>query len=71
VAYTEEQLRARIETLESGLLQIAKGVTFADRGVQYNSAAELIERIDYFKRLLAELAPTRSKQTYLSAAKGF
>lgn len=71
--YTEEELRARIRTLEEGLLQVAKGVTFADRGVQYHEAAELQERIAYFRGLLGQLSTvtTRPRQFHGVGSKGF
>lgn len=72
MAYTEDEIRARILTLENGLVQVAKGVTFADRGITYNSAAEILERIGYFRGLLLDLGttPVRSRQSRLVGSKG-
>lgn len=69
MAYTEAQLRERIETLEAGLLLVEKGVQFGDRGVTYNSSSELQSRIAYFKGLLRELLGGRSKQSVGYAAR--
>lgn len=63
MAYTEAQLRERIQTLEDGLLLVEKGVQHADRGITYNSSNELQSRISYFKGLLRELLGGRSKQS--------
>lgn len=75
--YTEDELRARIRTLEDGLLQVLKGASFADRGVQYKTAAELEPSIAYFKGLLTSVLDDgsaisrRSKQTYGVLSSGF
>jgi hypothetical protein len=76
IPYTADELRDRIRTLEDGLLQVAKGVQFADRGVTYNSAAEIRERIDYFSGQLTQLTSgasvvPRSKQTLGVSRNGF
>lgn len=68
-AYTEDELRERIRTLEDGLLLVEKGVQFADRGVTYNSSHELRDRIAYFKGLLSSLLGGRSKQSVGYAAR--
>ena len=69
--YTEAELRERIRTLEDGMLLVERGTTFADRGVTYNSANELRDRIEYFKGLLNEHLSGRCKQSYGVASKGF
>ena len=77
IPYTEDDIRARIRTLEDGLAKVEKGVTFADRGVTYKTAAELTPSLVYFRGLLAEVlatgttVPTRSKQTFGVASNGF
>lgn len=68
--YTEAELRSRIRTLEEGLVQVAKGIQFSDRGVTYNSAQEIRERIDYFRIKLASLTGDRRKQSRGIASKG-
>lgn len=69
-AYTAVELRERIRTLEEGLVQVARGVQFSDRGVTYNSASELRERIEYFRQKLASLTGARRKQSKGIASKG-
>jgi hypothetical protein len=72
VAYTVEQIEAKIATLETGLVQVARGVTFADRGVTYKSPDELEQAIAYWQRKLAEASGTtrRAKQTYMVGGRG-
>lgn len=70
MAYTEADIRARIEKLEKGLVQVASGVTFVDRGTTYRRVSEIEAQIAYWQRKLRSLIGGRSKITYLSAEKG-
>lgn len=69
--YTETEFRERIRTLEDGLVQVARGVNFSDRGVTYNSAEEIRGRIRYFQDLLAQAIGGRSRQSIGVSCKGF
>jgi len=55
VAYTDADLTARITALETALDRHERIVQFADRSVTYNSTSEIIAKIDYFKKQLAQL----------------
>jgi len=69
--YTVDEIRTIIRTLESGLVQVRKGVQFVDRGVTYNSAEEIFSRIRYFQSLLRGFTDGRPKQSLGVACKGF
>jgi hypothetical protein len=72
VAYTTDQVNAIIAALEAGLAHPEHQVTFADRNVIYSSAAEIVERIQYFQRILDGLSGGRARQTFgVMTGKGF
>lgn len=71
MAYTQEQLESKIAALESALDRHSLTVEYADRRLTYVSTTEIIDRINYYKRLLAELSVGRPRQSYGVASKGF
>lgn len=72
VAYTQAELEAKITALETTLARGELRVEFADRVVVYRSVGELTDALNYFQRLLTQVAtPTRSRQTVAVASSGF
>ena len=71
MAYTAEQLEARITTLENAIARGERSVQFSDRSVTYKSMKELTEAVAYFRRQLVTLNGGRSKQRRLVASNGF
>lgn len=71
MALTADQIRERIDALEVGVAKIESGTSFADRGVTYVSIESLLARIAYFQGLLGGSETGRSRQTLITASKGF
>lgn len=71
MAYTEEQITERIETLELGLSTVEAGATFADRGVTYRSVEQIKAAIAYWQNKLDALGGGHSRQFFGVASKGF
>ncbi len=70
MALTLVQVTEYIFALETALARAERRVQFADRAVEYNSPADLLKAINYYKDLAAELS-SAPKQTLVVASKGF
>ena len=63
MAYTADQLRAKIAALEAALDRHVLQVDYVDRSVRYRSFQEIREAIDYYKTQLSEVLATESGRT--------
>jgi hypothetical protein len=72
MAYTADELNAKIKALEDVLASGALVVRYSDgRSVTYRSTTEIEDQIKYFRGLLANLTtPPRSRQLAGYASKG-
>lgn len=55
---TTSEIEAVIATLESQMSKTAGRERFGDREVTWSTASELVERLNYFRGLLAESTAT-------------
>jgi hypothetical protein len=70
VALTTIEIQTNITLLETALARGEKDVTYRDRRVTYNSAEDMLKRLQYFKGLLSDALGGRPRQTLLTAEKG-
>lgn len=71
MAYTDEEIDAKILTLENELLSVDDTVQFGDRMVRKKTTQAIRESLEYFKRLKSASARARSKQSIGVASSGF